>query len=243
MTMVSRLICALVLVFGITAPVQAQIVFDPSNYSQNVLTAARALEQINNQVKSLQNQAQSLLNQARNLTTLNFSALNDLKQTMAQTQALIDQAKGLTFNMTQAEQTFSRLYPQQYAATTSSTQLAADAHERWTNSLSAFETTLKVQSQLADNLKGDDQTLSNLVTASQSSVGLLQAIQATNQLLALQAKQAIDAGRLKLSQDRAVATEQARTLAEDERSRQVRSKFQGSGTTSYAPEPIHVFRD
>jgi P-type conjugative transfer protein TrbJ len=239
----SRLICALMLVLGIAAPVRATVVFDPSNYSQNVLTAARTLEQINNQVKSLQNQAQSLLNQARNLTSLNFSALNDLKQTMAQTQALIDQAKGLTFNMTQAEQTFARLYPQQYAATTGSVQLAADARERWTNSLSAFETTLKVQNQLADNLKGDDQTLSNLVTASQSSVGLLQAIQATNQLLALQAKQTIDAGRMKLSQDRAVAIEQARTLAEDERSRQVRSKFQGSGTTSYAPEPIHIFRE
>ncbi len=34
------------------------VVFDPSNYSQNILTAARSLEQINNQVKSLENQAQ-----------------------------------------------------------------------------------------------------------------------------------------------------------------------------------------
>jgi conjugal transfer/entry exclusion protein len=47
-------------------------VFDPSNYGQNILTAARTLEQINNQIRMLQNQAQSLLNQSRNLTTIGF---------------------------------------------------------------------------------------------------------------------------------------------------------------------------
>jgi P-type conjugative transfer protein TrbJ len=33
------------------------IVFDPTNYVQNVLTAARSLQQINNQITSLQNEA------------------------------------------------------------------------------------------------------------------------------------------------------------------------------------------
>ena len=41
------------------------IVFDPNNYAQNVLTAARELQQINNQITSLQNQAQMLINQAK----------------------------------------------------------------------------------------------------------------------------------------------------------------------------------
>lgn len=41
------------------------IVFDPSNYAENIVQAARALEQINNQIASLQNEAQMLINQAR----------------------------------------------------------------------------------------------------------------------------------------------------------------------------------
>ena len=45
---------------SLTTPAHALIVFDPSNYAQNVLTAARSLEQITNQITSLQNQAQSL---------------------------------------------------------------------------------------------------------------------------------------------------------------------------------------
>ena len=53
-----------------SAPSRGQmLVYDPSNYAQNVLQAARALQQINNQITSLQNQTQMLLNQARNLTS------------------------------------------------------------------------------------------------------------------------------------------------------------------------------
>ena len=53
----------------VSTPAHAQfggIVYDPSNYAQNVLTAARTLEQINNQIRMLQNQATSLINEAKN---------------------------------------------------------------------------------------------------------------------------------------------------------------------------------
>ena len=61
-------------------PSSAQVVvFDPNNYAQNVLTAARALQQINNQITSLQNQAQMLINQARNLASLPYSSLQQLQ--------------------------------------------------------------------------------------------------------------------------------------------------------------------
>jgi hypothetical protein len=61
---------------SLDVPSSAQVVvFDPNNYAQNVLTAARALQQINNQITSLQNQAQMLINQAKNLANLPFSSL------------------------------------------------------------------------------------------------------------------------------------------------------------------------
>ncbi len=64
-------------------PARAQwTVFDPSNYAQNILTAARSLQQINNQIQMLQNQAQSLINQAKNLTTVSFPELTQLQQTI-----------------------------------------------------------------------------------------------------------------------------------------------------------------
>src|SRR5260370_34792662 len=45
------------------SPALAQsIVFDPTNYAQNVLTAARELQQTSNKVTARQNQAQRLIN-------------------------------------------------------------------------------------------------------------------------------------------------------------------------------------
>ena len=53
------------------APAAAQMaVFDGTNYAQNLLQAARALDQVNNQIKSLQNEATMLQNMAANLKSL-----------------------------------------------------------------------------------------------------------------------------------------------------------------------------
>jgi type IV secretion system protein TrbJ len=77
-------------------PTSAQwIVFDPNNYAQNLLSAARALQQINNQITSLQNEAQMLVNQARNLASLPYSSLQELQQSIQQTQQLLAQAQRL----------------------------------------------------------------------------------------------------------------------------------------------------
>ncbi|MCP4617782.1 MAG: P-type conjugative transfer protein TrbJ, partial [Bradyrhizobium sp.] len=75
-------------------PASAQwVVYDPTNYVQNVLSAARALEQINNQITSLQNEATMLINQARNLASLPYSSLQRLQQSVQRTQQLLGQAQ------------------------------------------------------------------------------------------------------------------------------------------------------
>ncbi|MEA4134181.1 hypothetical protein VBJ22_23730 [Enterobacter hormaechei] len=50
-------------------------------------------------------------------------------------------------------------------------------------------------------------------------------MQATNQLLALQAKQSIQAQQLQITQDRAASLELARQAAATERAREVRRRF------------------
>jgi type IV secretion system protein TrbJ len=76
-------------------PARAQwIVFDPTNYAQNVLTAARELQQVNNEIQSLQNQATSLINQAKNLASLPYSSLAQLRQSINQTEQLLADSSG-----------------------------------------------------------------------------------------------------------------------------------------------------
>jgi P-type conjugative transfer protein TrbJ len=216
------------------------VVIDPTNLAQNILTAANTLEQINNQIKQLQNQAQSLMNQARNLTSLDFSALGELRAALSATNQLIQQGQGLAFNVAQMETDFRRLYPQSYTAAISGTQMAIDARTRWTNSLEALRTAAKVQSQAVQNFTSDERTLTDLVNRSQSAAGALQAMQATNQLLALQSRKAMQAQQLQITQDRAVALEQARQVAVQERAREVRRRFQGDGT-AYTPYTVNFY--
>jgi type IV secretion system protein TrbJ len=105
--------CIAVTLFA--TPVRAQmIVYDPSNYAQNVLQAVRALQQINNQITSLQNQTQMLLNQAKNLASLPYSSLQTIEQSLARTQQLLNEAQRLAYDVNQIDQAFQRLYPQGY---------------------------------------------------------------------------------------------------------------------------------
>lgn len=230
---------------GIASPAHAifgigDTVFDASNFAQNMLTAARALEQINNQVEQLQNEARMLQNQARNLAGLDFSALSQLRASLSATNQLIQQAQGLAFNVSRMEGEFKRLYPQAYAASVPGRQMAADARQRWQNSLEALRTATQAQSQAMQNFAADERTLTDLVNRSQSAVGALQAMQATNQLLALQSRQAMQAQQLQITQDRAAALEQARQVAVQERAREVRRRFLGGGTP-YTPVAVRFY--
>ncbi|MGR4870336.1 P-type conjugative transfer protein TrbJ [Variovorax sp. LARHSF232] len=216
------------------------VVVDPANLAQNLLTAANTLEQINNQIKQLQNQAEMLRNQTRNLAGLDFSALSELKSTLSATNRLIQHAQGLAFNVSRMEDEFKRLYPESLSAAVSGAQMAGDARQRWRNSLEALRTATQVQSQALQNLASDEQALTDLVSRSQSATGALQAMQATNQLLALQSRQAMQAQQLQITQDRAAALEQVRHVAVQERAREVRRRFMGSGTP-YTPYSVNFY--
>src|ERR1700742_4974908 len=122
---------SLVLAVSSQQPLAAQIItFDPSNYSQNLLTAARTLQQINNQVRSLENQAQSLINQVKTLTSLPSSVAGQLTSTINRMNSLVAQAKGISFDVQKAQQNFERLYPRQYGAAASSSTMVQDATAR-----------------------------------------------------------------------------------------------------------------
>ena len=100
----------LALTLAITAPARALIVFDPNNYVQNVLTAARELQQINNQIASLQNEAQMLVNQAKNLASLPYSSLQQLQSSIQRTQQLRAQAQRIAYDVQQIDRAFTTSY-------------------------------------------------------------------------------------------------------------------------------------
>lgn len=221
-------------------PAQAQLkVFDPTNYVSNVLQAARALEQINNQIRSLQNQALSLQNQARNLQQLPYSSLQTLQGNLGRIGGLMQQAQRVAYDV----QAIDREFSQNYAVSPGSSDaaLVASAKARWLNSASAFQHALEVQAAVIGGLPSSRSVSQNLVTSSQGASGILQATQAGNQLLALQSQQLTDLSAMIAAQGRAAALEQADRAASHAQAQEQFRRFMDR-RQGYQPQPVEMFR-
>ncbi len=215
-----------------SAPASAQItVFDPTNYSQNLLTAARSLQQINNQIQSLQNQATMIVNQAKNLSHIDFPEMQQLTQKLQQIDQLMSRAQAINFNTNAIEAEYQRLYPR----ATSSSALVTNAQAQLDASVAAFRQTMSVQAQVAGNVQTDAATLATLVGKSQGAEGSLQAQQATNQLLALVAKQQLQIQSLMAAQFRVDTLEAARRAQAEADARAATTRFLGTGK-AYTPQ-------
>lgn len=216
-------------------PARAQFtVFDPSNYSQNLLTAARTLQQINNQIQSLQNEATMLINQAKNLTRIDFPELQALTQTLQQVDRLMGQAQGIQFRVSGLDQQFRQLFPQSFSAALRTNEQVVAARARLDTAMAAYQQTMTVQAQVTENVTADAQALSGIVAKSQGAEGALQAQQATNQLLALAAKQQFQIQNMMAAQYRTEAIEQARRAQAEIDARAATRRFLGSGS-AYTP--------
>jgi P-type conjugative transfer protein TrbJ len=224
----------------LVTPASAQwIVYDPTNYAQNVLQAARALEQINNQIASLQNEAQMLINQARNLASLPYSSLQRLQQSIQRTQQLLGQAQNIAFDVQQIDQAFQTTYGNA-SLSASDQQLIADARTRWQNTVGGLQDAMRVQATVVGNLDTNRAEMSALVGQSQGATGALQATQAGNQILALQAQQLADLTAVVAADGRARALADAERAAAAEQGREQRRRFLTPGA-GYQPGNASMF--
>jgi type IV secretion system protein TrbJ len=217
------------------APALAIPVFDATNYSQNLLQAARALQQINQQITQLQNEA-TIINQGnKNLERIDFPQLDELTRTMQQIDRLMGQAQGIDFKAAQMESQFKRLYPGSAERMLKSDARLAEAKKRLDTAMSAFQQSMGVQAQVVENVAADARILQAIVAKSQGAAGGLQAQQATNQLLALTAKQQFQLQNLMAAQFRSESMEAARRAQAETEAQAATKKFLGDGK-AYTPD-------
>jgi len=212
-------------------------VFDAANFSQNTLNELNTATQVTNQITQIAHQVSMLQNQAQHLKNLNFTTLPQLLSTLTSTVNLINQTQSMAFNLTQTQQTLATTYPSNYGTTTTFSQLNNDAFSRWQTSHDALSTAMQVQSQASQNFAADQMALSSLMTRSSGSVGALQGMQATNELLGLVTRQLMQGQQISLTQGRAESLELSRSVEADARARQVRQSFMT--TTPYTPQPVN----
>jgi P-type conjugative transfer protein TrbJ len=208
----------------------AQItVFDPSNLQQNLLSATRALEQINNQVRQLQNQALMLLRMDQNLVRLGSTISPDLQRTLTDLQSQLRAGEGIALRLQATQLGYDQLFPKQATAALTRDDALRNAKARWDEEYAAFRRSALLQGQIADGIDIDTRLLADAMARSRNAAGALEATQAGNELTALTVKQSLALQSLLAAQHRAETVSRARDLAAEDEAKQRFKTFLGNG--------------
>lgn len=214
-------------------PAAAMPVFDSANYQQNLLTAARTLKQIDQQIRQLQNEAQMLSNMDKHLKRVDFPEIQRLKDNLARVDGLMGQAEGINFGVDQLDARMAALFPKDFSGMTRSVSVA-NAKARLEAAMASYRRTLAVQSRITANVKDDAAVLADIAARSSGAEGSLQAQQATNQLLALAAKQQMQVQQMMAAAYEADMLDRARAAQSAAEARERTRRFLGDGK-AYTP--------
>ncbi|MGY0572513.1 P-type conjugative transfer protein TrbJ [Bradyrhizobium sp. RDM12] len=223
----------------VTAPARAQwIVFDPNNYVQNVLTAARAAaDQQSDHLIAERSADADQPGQESGQPAIFL--LQQLQSSIQRTQQLLAQAQRIAYDVQQIDRAFSTSYAPA-SGSQSSQLLMTNAQSRWQNSVAALQDALRVQAGVVGNLDTNRIQTSALVTSSQGASGALQATQAGNQILALQAQQLADLTATVAAQGRAQSLEAAQRAAAQDQGREQLRRFLTPGQ-GYQSQDVRMF--
>ena len=216
-----------------------QVVYDPSNYAQNVLQAARALQQINNQIQSLENQTQSLINQAKHLVSLPYSLVSTITSQIQRTEQLINQAQRIAYSVATIDQAFKTNYGA-INLNVSQQQMIAQSQQRWQNSMAGLQDAMRMQATVVGNIPTSRTTVTRLGASSQSAPGVLQAAQVNNQLLVQISQQLADLIALQAAHSRAETLVAAANAADQNQGTGQLSTFLARGP-GYQAQTVQMF--
>lgn len=176
-----------------------QVVFDPRNHLENALQAARQLE--------------SLANEARSLAASPYSHLAQNSQALQDMAELARAARGLATSVDGLERQFDDLYPEDLSGT-DARRLLKQNQDRIANARRTAEDLARIAAELERLGTGRGQRLAGALNASQAAQGQTAAVQSSNQMLAVLAEDLAALRVLMLAQARLMSEGAARESAE-----------------------------
>lgn len=213
-------------------PAAAQwVVVDPTNHVVNLLQAARQLE--------------SLANEARSLAASPYSHLADNSRGLQEMAALARTARGLAASVSGLEQQFRDFYPDDLTGADLE-RLLAQGEARTDNARRTAEDVARMAAELERLSQGRDRRLSGALSASEGAQGQTAAVQSTNQMLAVLAEDLAAMRTMLLAQSRLMAEATARAAADRASGDEARRRrWSGSAGAVAAPafDPLRHARD
>ncbi len=214
------------------APVAAQqVVYDPRNHVENALQAARQL--------------QSLSNEARSLAANPYSHLAGSSQSLRDMAELARTARGLAASVDGLERQFDTLFPQDLSGA-DALRLFEQSQSRTANARRTAEDLARTAAEL-ERLGGPREgRVAGALGSSTAAQGQTAAIQSTNQLLAVLAEDLAALRTIMLAQSRLMAEATARDAADRASGDEARRRrWAGGAIVPTAPrfDPLSHARD
>ncbi len=221
-----KLIALAMFVFGLVPSQDARaqaVVYDPTNFAQNVLSAARALEQIQNQVTQIEQAARMLRQNPLQLSP-------ELSRELEQTRALVAAGEGLAFEIEQLSEDMRVLYPETWEQFSLS-EIASQTDDWRSETRASLERAMRAQAEAARSAGRAQAHIESALDASQGADGQTGATQAGNQLLGVNAAQLAQIHILLAAQGRALETERMERLAREQRGQEIQRRAFPRGLT------------
>ena len=185
---------------------QAAIVYDPTNHIQNILTAARALEQI-------RVQTEQLTAQIRSLAQSPYDHAAQIGEAMRALNELNSQARGLASTVRGLDRQFEDLYPSNLNARTAMQRLEA-ASRRIEMSRQTAQDLAVTAASIDASRAARTSRMAGAIAASRAAEGETGAIQSSVQALGVLSEQLEGLQTLMAAQSRLAAQEAAGRAAE-----------------------------
>jgi len=230
------LVAALMIAAPFAQPVwcQGMLVHDPANMAQNVLQAARALQQVNNQIKQLDNEM-------RMLKGLDLQLAPEVRQSIASARELFSQAQAIRYNLKTIAADVKALYPEDYRDLRVEEMLKKS--DLWiAQSRTSLQSVLEQEARAAAGLESAQESAGKALEASGGAQGQTSAIQASNQILGVLSQQLAEMQALQIAQSRALTEEKLERAAREARALEIQRKsFPKSRTGAVAPPARSAF--
>jgi P-type conjugative transfer protein TrbJ len=217
---------AVVAVLAAAPSYAQQVVYDPRNHLENALQAARQLE--------------SLANEARSLAASSYSHLAGSNQSMRDMAELARSARGLAASVEGVERQFQSLYADDVTDADLS-RLLEQSQARSAAARRTAEDVARTAAELERLGAGRSSRLSGALAASEAATGQTAAIQSTNQLLAVLAEDMAALRTIMLAQSRLLAEQTARETADRTAGAEARRQRWGGTAASPAAPAFDPF--
>ncbi|HRE42389.1 MAG TPA: P-type conjugative transfer protein TrbJ [Terricaulis sp.] len=228
---------AMAAVLAIAAPpAQAQwVVLDPANLAQSITQVTHMVEQIRNQVRQVE-QAAAMLRQ----NPLQLSP--ELSESIAEARQLFDAAQGLAFEANRVGEDIRTLYPETWESFDLD-QVLGQSDQWLAQSRASVERAMEAEARAIESIQRQQGRIDRALSSSSGAEGQTGAIQASNQLLGIQASQLAEIQALLVAQGRALQTERMERIAREERAREVQRRAFPTERTNTPPPAQSAFEN